>query len=170
MYRLSPKGHGSTGYLTQVPPWEPQQWRKPMANNTTNESTNMTDNVTGGEVSESGMLDGLMDVLQDSPELMLAVGVIGALVAFIAYTQPAVRALVMPLVKNYDEQILEALDKGLTAAQTKAYEKLDEAAQKHVKDAMLRNVIMSAYDENDDKFVAVIKAEAKEALANAKQL
>ena len=36
----------------------------------------------------------------------------------------------------------------------KAYEKLDEAAQKHVKDAMLRNVIMSAWDENDDKFVA----------------
>ena len=170
MYRLSPKGHGSTGYLTQVPPWEPQQWRKPMANNTTNENTNMTDNVTSDKVSESGMLDGLMDALQGSPELMLAVGVIGALVAFIAYTQPAVRALVMPLVKNYDEQILEALDKGLTAAQTKAYEKLDEAAQKHVKDAMLRNVIMSAYDQNDDKFVAVIKAEAKEALTNAKQL
>ena len=143
-----------------------------MENNTTNETaTNETiDNVTADEVSESGMLDGLMDALQDSPELLLAVTVIGALAAFIVYTQPAVKALVMPLVKNYDEQILEVLDKGLTAAQVKAYEKLDEAAQKHVKDAMLRNVIMSAYDQNDDKFVAVVKAEAKEALANAKKL
>ena len=145
---------------------------KTMENNTTNETaTNETlSNVTADEVSESGMLDGLMDALQDSPELMLAVGVIGALVAFIAYTQPAVRALVMPLVKSYDEQILEALDKGLTATQVKAYEKLDEAAQKHVKDAMLRNVIMSAYDQNDDKFVAVVKAEAKDALVEAKKL
>jgi hypothetical protein len=146
-------------------------WRKPMTNNTTNETTNMTGNVTGDEkVSESGMLDGLMDVLQDSPELMLMVAVIGALVAYITYTQPAVKALVMPYLKKYDEEILEILDKNLTAAQVKAYEKLDEAAQKHVKDTMLRNVIMSAYDQNDDKFIAVIKAEAKEALINAKQL
>ena len=152
---------------------------KTMSNNTTNEtsgndtvldSNNTGTNGTTDEVSESGMLDGLMDALQDSPELMLMVAVIGALVAYIAYTVPAVRMMVMPYLKKYDEEILELLDKNLTAAQVKAYEKLDEAAQKHVKDAMLRNVIMSAYDQNDDKFVAVVKAEAKEALASAKQL
>ena len=145
---------------------------KTMENNTTNETaTNeTTDNVTADEVSESGMLDGLMDALQDSPELMLMVAVMAAMAAYIAYTVPAVRVMVMPLVKKYDEQILELLDKNLTAAQVKAYEKLDEAAQKHVKDAMLRNVIMSAYDQHDDKFVAVVKAEAKEALASAKKL
>ena len=145
---------------------------KTMENNTTNEtSTNETlSNVTADEVSESGMLDGLMDALQDSPELMLMVAVMAAMAAYIAYTVPAVRVMVMPLVKKYDEQILELLDKNLTAAQVKAYEKLDEAAQKHVKDAMLRNVIMSAYDQHDDKFVAVVKAEAKEALASAKKL
>jgi ABC-type antimicrobial peptide transport system permease subunit len=152
---------------------------KTMENNTTNETsnndtaldTNMTDsNATADEVSESGMLDGLMDALQDSPELMLMVAVMAAMAAYIAYTVPAVRAMIMPLFKKYDEQILELLDKNLTAAQVKAYEKLDEAAQKHVKDAMLRNVIMSAYDQNDDKFVAVIKAEAKDALAEAKKL
>ena len=148
-----------------------------MSNNTTNETatnetaTNETaSNVTADEVSESGMLDGLMDALQDSRELTLAVAVIGALVAYLAYTQPAVKMLVMPYIKKYDEEILELLDKNLTAAQVKAYEKLDEAAQKHVKDAMLRNVIMSAYDQHDDKFLAVVKAEAKEALASAKQL
>ena len=150
-----------------------------MENNTTNETsnndtvldTNMTDsNGTANEVSESGMLDGLMDALQDSPELMLMVAVMAAMAAYIAYTQPAVKALVMPYLKKYDEEILEILDKNLTAAQVKAYEKLDEAAQKHVKDAMLRNVIMSAYDQNDDKFVAVVKAEAKDALVEAKKL
>ena len=152
---------------------------KTMENNTTNETsnndtaldTNMTDsNATADEVSESGMLDGLMDALQDSPELMLMVAVMAAMAAYIAYTVPAVRVMVMPLVKKYDEQILELLDKNLTAAQVKAYEKLDEAAQKHVKDAMLRNVIMSAYDQHDDKFVAVVKTEAKDALAEAKKL
>ena len=150
-----------------------------MSNNTTNETSgnetvldtnNTSTNGTTNDVSESGMLDGLMDALQDSPELMLAVAVIGALVAYIAYTVPAVRMMVMPYLKKYDEEILELLDKNLTAAQVKAYEKLDEAAQKHVKDAMLRNVIMSVYDQNDDKFVAVVKTEAKEALASAKQL
>ena len=149
-----------------------------MSNNTTNETsnndtaldTNMTSNVTADDVSESGMLDGLLDALSDSPELALALVVIGALAAYIAYTQPAVRALLLPLLKKYDDELLDLMDKSMTAAQVKAYEKLDEAAQKHVKDAMLRNVIMSAYDQHDDKFVAVVKAEAKEALASAKKL
>ena len=143
---------------------------KTMENNTTNETaTNETlSNVTADEVSESGMIDGLLDMLQDSPELMLAVGVIGALVAYIAYTQPAVKALVMPLFKKYDDEIFTALEKGLTKTQMKAYEKLDDAAKKHVKDAMLRNVILSTWDQNDDKLVALVKAEAKQALNDAR--
>ena len=151
---------------------------KTMSNNTTNETsnndtaldTNMTSNVTADDVSESGMLDGLLDALSDSPELALALVVIGALAAYIAYTQPAVRALLLPLLKKYDDELLDLMDKSMTAAQVKAYEKLDEAAQKHVKDAMLRNVIMSVYDQNDAKFVAVVKTEAKDALAEAKKL
>ncbi len=143
---------------------------KTMENNTTNETaTNETlSNVTADEVSESGMIDGLLDMLQDSPELMLAVGVIGTLVAYIAYTQPAVKALVMPLFKKYDDEIFTALEKGLTKTQMKAYEKLDDAAKKHVKDAMLRNVILSTWDQNDDKLVALVKAEAKQALNDAR--
>tara|TARA_R110000744_G_scaffold34230_14_gene80021 strand:+ start:1255 stop:1719 length:465 start_codon:yes stop_codon:yes gene_type:complete len=152
---------------------------KTMSNNTTNETSgnetvldaNATDlNGTTNEVSESGMLDGLMDALQDSPELMLMGLVIVAMAAYIAYTQPAVKALLMPLLKKYDNDILTLMDKHMTAAQMKSYEKLDELAQKHVKDAMLRNVIMSVYNENDDKFVAVIKGEVKDALVEAKQL
>ena len=102
--------------------------------------------------------------------LALAVVVIGALAAYIAYTQPAVRALLLPLLKKYDDELLDLMDKSMTAAQVKAYEKLDEAAQKHVKDAMLRNVIMSAYDQNDDKFATVVKTELKDALTEAKKI
>ena len=150
-------------------------------NNTTNETANnetagnnTSGNVTADEVSESGMIDGILDALSDSPELLLAVAIIGALGAYIAYTQPTVMALVYKLggsyIKNHEEEITKLLDVHLTSAQIKAYEKLDEAAQKHVKDAMLRNVILSAWDQNDDKFVAVVKAEVKEALTSAKSL
>jgi len=74
------------------------------------------------------------------------------------------------LLVELEDELNEILDNYLTAAQTKAYKKLDETAQKHVKDAMLRNVILSAWDQNDEKFVAVVKAEVKEAMASAKQL
>ena len=139
-----------------------------MTNNTT---TNQTTNLTNGlEEAESGMLDGLMDMLSGSPELMLAVAVIGALVAYITYTQPAVKALIMPYIMKHEDELNDILDNYLTAAQSKAYKKLDEAAQKHVKDAMLRNVILSTWDQNDEKFVSVVKAEVKEAMASAKKL
>ena len=168
LYRASPKDQSSTGLQYASVLGSPTIKGDIMTNNTTtNETTNLTN---GLEEAESGMLDGLMDMLSGSPELMLAVAVIGALVAYISYTQPAVKALIMPYIMKYEDELNDILDNYLTAAQTKAYKKLDEAAQKHVKDAMLRNVILSAWDQNDEKFVAVVKAEVKEAMASAKQL
>ena len=135
-----------------------------MTNNTT---TNETTNLTTLE-PESGMLDSILDALTASPEVMLMAAVMVAMGAYIMYTQPAVKALVMPYIKKYDDEILAALEKGLTKAQMKAYAKLDDAAQKHVKDAMLRNVVLSARDENDDALVALVKLEAKKALNDAR--
>jgi hypothetical protein len=136
-------------------------------NTTTNETTNLTNEL--GE-AESGMLENLLDMLTSSPELMLMAALMLAMGAYIMYTQPAVKALVMGYIGKHDDEINALLDKYLTLAQTKAYMKLDETAQKHVKDVMLRNVILSAWDQNDDKFVAVVKAEAKEAIVAAKKL
>ena len=136
-------------------------------NTTTNETTNLTSEL--GE-AESGMLENLLDTLVSSPELMLMAALVLAMGAYIVYTQPAVKALIMGYIGKHDDEINALLDTYLTKAQTKAYEKLDEAAQKHVKDTMLRNVILSAWDQNDDKFVAVVKAEAKEAIVAAKKL
>ena len=49
-----------------------------------------------------------------------------------------------------------------------AFEKLDEVAQKHVKDAMLRNVILSAWDEKDDMMVDAVKLKVRAALNESK--
>ena len=115
-------------------------------------------------VEESGLLDTLMD----SPELMACLAVISALAAYVAYTVPAVRALVMPLFKKYDDEIMAHLDKALTKAQLKAYEKLDDEVKKQVNNKVLQDVIMSAWDEKDDMMADAVKQKVKAALNEAK--
>jgi hypothetical protein len=115
-------------------------------------------------VEESGLLDTLMD----SPELMACLAVIAALAAYVAYTVPAVRAFVMPLFKKYDDEIMAHLEKGLTKAQLKAYEKLDDEVKKQVNNKVLQDVIMSAWDEKDDMMADAIKQKVKAALDESK--
>ena len=62
------------------------------------------------------------------------------------------------------------LDKNLTKAQMKAFEKLDETAQKHVKDSLVRNVLITAWDEKDDELAGLVKSKVKEALDEGKGL
>jgi len=131
-----------------------------MTNNTT---TNETSNLTTLE-PESGMLDSLMDMLTGSPELMLMGAAMLAMGAYIMYMQPMVRALVMPYVKKYDDEILALLDSHLTKTQLTAFEKLDEVAQKNVKNAVLRNVILSAWDQNDDLMVEAVRKLVRSAM------
>jgi len=45
-----------------------------------------------------------------------------------------------------------------------AYKKLDEAAQKNVKNAVLRNVIMSAWDEKDDMMAEAVRKNVRAAM------
>ena len=145
-------------------------------NNTTAENNNTATNETTGNntslvdaVDESGILDTLMD----SPELMLCVAVIAALAAYIGYTQPAVRVLVMPYVnkflKTHEAKINTLLEENLTKAQQKAYEKLDETLQAQVKDEVLRNVVLTAWDEKDDELKSLVKGKVKSALDNVKE-
>ena len=115
-------------------------------------------------VEESGMLDALMD----DPLLMALAGLVLALGAYVAYTVPAVRALVMPLFKKYDDEIMAHLDKALTKAQLKAYEKLDDEVKKQVNNKVLQDVIMSAWDEKDDMMADAVKQKVKAALNEAK--
>ena len=141
--------------------------------------TNETDNATANETStnETSLLDtveesGLLDDLMASPELLAVLAVIGVLVAYILYTEPKVRNLVFPLVnkylKRYDAQIEALLEDNLTKAQMSAYFKLDEILKTQVKNDVLRNVVLTAWDEKDDELKALVKGKIKTALNDAR--
>ena len=146
-------------------------------NNTADNDGNMTagDNNTAEEgnltsiietVEESGMLDALMD----DPLLMALAAMVLALGAYVAYTVPAVKELVFKYLKNNEAELMDMLDNNLTKAQMKAFEKLDETAQKHVKDSLVRNVLVTAWDEKDDELAALVKSKVKSALDEGKDL
>ena len=136
-------------------------------NNTANETSD-DGNVTAilETVEESGMLDALMD---DPLLAGLAVLVLG-LGAYIAYTVQAVKALVFKYLKNNEAELMELLDANLTKAQIKAFEKLDKVAQKHIKDSLVRNVLITAWDEKDDELAGLVKSKVKAALDEGKAL
>ena len=139
-----------------------------MSNNTTNENNETGGNVT--ELLESVEESGLLDSLMDDPVLMLLAALVLGLGAYAAYTIPAVKALVFKYLKNNEAEVTALLDKNLTKLQMKAYEKLDEAAQKHVKDSMVKNVLVTAWDEKDDELAALVKSKVKSALDEGKAL
>ena len=140
-----------------------------MANETSNQTAaNETSegNLTAiiDTVEESGILDTLMD----EPLLMALVGLLLVAAGYIAYTVPAVKALVFKYLKNNEAELMELLDKHLTKAQMKAYEKLDEQAKLHVKDSLVRNVLITAWDEKDDELAGPVNSKVKAALDEQK--
>jgi len=146
-------------------------------NNTADNDGNMTagDNNTAEEGNLTAILDtveesGMLDALMDDPLLMALAAMVVALGAYIAYTVPAVKELVFKYIKNNEAELMEMLDKNLTKAQMAAFEKLDETAQKHVKDSLVRNVLVTAWDEKDDELAALVKSKVKSALDEGKAL
>ncbi len=146
-----------------------------MANETSNQTAdngNMTTepadegNLTAiiDTVEESGLLDTLMD----EPLLMALAALVLGMAGYIAYTVPAVKALVFKYLKNNEAELMELLDENLTKAQMKAYEKLDEQAQLHVKDSLVKNVLLTAWDEKDDELAGLVKSKVKAALDEQK--
>ena len=141
-----------------------------MANETSNQTAENNETTEGNlttiidTVEESGLLDTIMD----EPILMALVALVLGLGAYVAYTVPAVKELVFKYLKNNEAELMELLDKNLTKAQMKAYEKLDEQAQKHVKDSLVKNVLMTAWDEKDDELAGLVKSKVKAALDETK--
>ena len=138
------------------------------SNNTATNETADDGNITAiiETVEESGMLDALMD----EPLLAALAALVLGLGAYVAYTVPAVKELVFKYIKNNEAELMDLLDKNLTNAQIKAFEKLDETAQKHVKDSLVRNVLITAWDEKDDELAALVKSKVKSALDEGKAL
>ena len=141
-------------------------------NNNTADNSNMTagdNNTADNEGNLTAILDtveesGILDTLMDEPLLMALVAVVLGMGAYIAYTVPAVKLLVFKYVKNNEAELMDMLDKNLTKAQLKAFEKLDETAQIHVKDSLIKNVLITAWDEKDDELAALVKSKVKAAL------
>ena len=141
-----------------------------MANETNN---NTADNNTSDDGNITAILDtveesGILDTLMDEPLLMALAAVILGMGAYIAYTVPAVKLLVFKYLKNNEAELMGMLDKNLSKVQMKAFEKLDETAQKHVKDSLVKNVLITAWDEKDDELAALVKSKVKAALDEQK--
>ena len=146
----------------------------------TNETSNQTatNNTADNNTADDGnMTADLLEVVEESglleePMVLALLACVAALVAFVCYTNPAVKAIVMPLLnkylKRYDAQIEALLEKNLTKAQVVAYNKLDETLKAQVKDDLLRNVILTAWDEKDDELKSLVKGKVKTALDNTK--
>lgn len=141
-----------------------------MANETNN---NTASNETTGDGNVTALIDtveesGILDTMMDEPLLMALAAVVLGMGAYIAYTVPAVKLLVFKYIKNNEAELMGMLDKNLSKVQMKAFEKLDETAQKHVKDSLVRNVLVTAWDEKDDELAALVKSKVKAALDEAK--
>ena len=140
-----------------------------MANETSNQTaTNETSEGNLTAIIDSVEESGILDTLMDEPLLMALVGLLLVAAGYIAYTVPAVKALVFKYLKNNEAELMELLDKNLTKAQMKAYEKLDEQAKLHVKDSLVRNVLITAWDEKDDELAGLVKSKVKAALDEQK--
>ena len=145
--------------------------------NNTADNSNMTadDNNTADDGNVTAIIDtvkesGMLDTIMEEPLLMALVAVVLGMGAYITYTVPAVKELVFKYIKNNEAELMEMLDTNLTKAQMKAFEKLDEQAQKHVKDSLVRNVLITAWDEKDDELASLVKSKVKAALDEGKEL
>ena len=148
-----------------------------MANETNNQTAdnNMTaeENNTAEEGNLTSIIEtveesGLLDTLMDEPLLMALAALVLGMGGYIAYTVPAVKMLVFKYLKNNEAELMEMLDKNLTKTQMKAFDKLDEQAKIHVKDSLVRNVLITAWDEKDDELAGLVKSKVKAALDESK--
>ena len=136
-----------------------------MANETNNNTaTNETNEGNLTAILDTVEESGLLDTLMDEPLLMALAALVLGMGGYIAYTVPAVKMLVFKCLKNNEAELMDLLDKNLTKAQMKAFDKLDEQAKIHVKDSLVRNVLVTAWDEKDDELAGLVKSKVKAAL------
>jgi|TARA_R100001530_G_scaffold61018_2_gene44053 hypothetical protein len=138
-----------------------------MSNNTTtNETTNMTDSNTTGVISDSA--DSIVDILSGSPELA-ALGLVAVGAGVYAYMKvPAVRIFVDKLYRKHEAEIDALVDTHLTKLQKKTYDALSDEVRKNVRNDILANVILSTWDQHDDKLVRQVRNTVREALSTNK--
>jgi len=137
-----------------------------MTNNTTaNATTNATSN-------ETNLLEGLLDQLIAAPELLAVAVVVAGAGAYAYFRVPRFSFLVnkyVPfLLKRYESEIDGLIENNLTKLQKMAYDKLDSTLQQQMRDSVLKDVIMSNYDQYDEEFAKTVKTEIRGALASVR--
>ena len=137
-----------------------------MTNNTTaNATTNATSN-------ETNLLEGLLDQLIAAPELLAVAAVVAGAGAYAYFRVPRFSFLVnkyVPfLLKRYESEIDGLIENNLTKLQKIAYDKLDSTLQQQMRDSVLKDVIMSNYDQYDEEFAKTVKTEIRGALASVR--
>ena len=126
-----------------------------MTNNTT--ETNETGNITESN-DTLGALENILDVLTGSPELIgLLLAVVGA--GVVAYFKvPAFKMFVdvyaSKLLRKHQAEILELFEKHLTP---KMREALSAEAEKHLKNEILVQIILSKFDHTEKKAQGTVK-------------
>jgi len=146
-------------------------------NNTTNQTSNTTSNATATDT----ITDTLLDLLGTNQDALLAVGVITAIASLAYYKVPQVRdfadtylpvvqlrTLVNKLLNRHGAEIDALINANLTKLQMHAFEELDLQLQKQMQDDVLRNVILSAYDQHDDALKKQVRSDIRAALAKAR--
>ena len=131
-----------------------------MTNNTTSNETNS--NMTTILDDSEGLIDLAMDNMAIFAILgfvLLAVGTYGW------FYVPAFKLMVMKLIRKHDAEIMELYEKHLTP---KMREALDDVASKHVKDEILKNVIMESFDHTEKKAQGTVKKIIRDAAKEAK--
>jgi|TARA_R110000824_G_scaffold100285_2_gene238504 hypothetical protein len=147
-------------------------------NNTT---TNQTSNATGNATATDTITDTLLDLLGTNQEALLIVSAATIAGSYAYYRVPLVRqyadtylpimyirALAAKFLKKHGTEVDALIDTNLTKIQRIAFEKLDAQLQKQVKDEILKDVILSAYDQNDDKLKNQVRDDVRNALAKAR--
>jgi hypothetical protein len=114
-------------------------------------------NMTGGSDTE-GLIETIIEALTGSPELIgLLLVVVGA--GVVAYFKvPAFKMFVdvyaSKLIKKHEAEILELFEKHLTP---KMREALSAEAEKHLKNEILVQVILSNFDHTEKKAQGTVK-------------
>jgi O-acetyl-ADP-ribose deacetylase (regulator of RNase III) len=126
----------------------------------------MTDSNTTGVISDSA--DSIVDILSGSPELA-ALGLVAVGAGVYAYMKvPAVRIFVDKLYRKHEAEIDALVDTHLTKLQKKTYDALSDEVRKNVRNDILANVILSTWDQHDDKLVKQVRNTVREALSTNK--
>ena len=130
-----------------------------MTNNTTanNETSSNMTNMTGGSDTE-GLIETIIEALTGSPELIgLLLVVVGA--GVVAYFKvPAFKMFIdvyaSKLLRKHQAEILELFEKHLTP---KMREALSAEAEKHLKNEILVQIILSKFDHTEKKAQGTVK-------------